>query len=133
MALRTEVFVREQGVSLAIERDEWDDVCLHAVLFDGANVPVATGRLLPAENNVSRIGRMAVKRQLRGSGLGARVLQALLDEARARDDLEVVLHAQTSAQNFYGKFGFAVEGDEFEEAGIAHITMRKHFAQAQGT
>jgi predicted GNAT family N-acyltransferase len=81
--------------------------------------------LLPAEGGVSRIGRMAVKRVLRGSGLGEIVLQALLDKASNRGDFEVVLHAQTSAQDFYAKFGFAPDGAVYLEAGIEHITMRK--------
>jgi predicted GNAT family N-acyltransferase len=68
---------------------------------------------------------MAVKRVLRGSGHGETVLQALLDVAYSRGDQEVVLHAQTSAQDFYAKFGFQADGEIYEEAGIAHVTMRK--------
>ena len=130
MALRTEVFVEEQGVPLELEHDAWDAKCEHAVVFNRLNQPMATGRLLPAENGVSRIGRMAVKRVLRGSGLGEIVLQALLDKACSRGDLEVVLHAQTSAQDFYTKFGFKPDGAVYEEAGIAHVTMRKRLASA---
>lgn len=125
MSLRTEVFVEEQGVPLALEQDEWDAKCEHAVVFNRLDQPMATGRLLPAEGGISRIGRMAVKRVLRGSGLGDAVLQALLDKACSRGDLEVVLHAQTSAQDFYAKFGFKADGEIYEEAGIAHVTMRK--------
>jgi YbgC/YbaW family acyl-CoA thioester hydrolase len=125
MLLRTEVFVEEQGVPLVLEHDEWDAKCEHAVVFNRLDQPMATGRLLPAEAGVSRIGRMAVKRVLRGSGLGEIVLQALLDMASSRGDLEVVLHAQTSAQDFYAKFGFKPDGEIYVEAGIEHITMRK--------
>ena len=126
MALRTEVFVEEQGVPLELEQDEWDAKSEHAIVFNRLGQPIATGRLLPAEQGVSRIGRMAVKRVLRGSGLGEIVLQALLDKACRRGDLEVVLHAQTSAQDFYAKFGFKPEGAKYAEAGIEHITMRKN-------
>lgn len=125
MALRTQVFVEEQGVPEALEHDQWDEKSEHAVVFNRLNQPMATGRLLPAEGGISRIGRMAVKRVLRGSGLGEIVLKALLDKASSRGDLEVVLHAQTSAQDFYAKFGFKPDGAIYEEAGIAHITMRK--------
>lgn len=129
MALRTEVFVEEQGVPLALEHDEWDAKSEHAVVFNRLDQPIATGRLQPAEARVSRIGRMAVKRVLRGGGFGGIVLQALLDKASSRNDLEVVLHAQTSAQDFYAKFGFKPDGAMFEEAGIEHITMRKQLVQ----
>ena len=66
---------------------------------------------------------MAVNQVLRGSGLGRRVLQALLDAARARGDAEAMLHAQCSAQAFYAGMGFEPRGDIFDEAGIAHIEM----------
>lgn len=125
LALRHQVFVEEQGVPKEIEHDEFDLVAEHVVIFNQMNLPVATGRLLPAQGGISRIGRMAVNRVLRGSGLGEMVLQALLDKASSRGDLEVVLHAQTSAQDFYAKCGFKPDGAMFEEAGIEHITMRK--------
>ena len=128
MLLRTEVFVEEQGVPMALEHDEWDDKCEYAVVFNRLDQPMATGRLLPAKGGTSRIGRMAVKRVLRGSRLGEIVLQALLDKASSRGDLEVVLHAQISAQEFYAKFGFKADGEIYEEAGIAHVTMRKVLA-----
>jgi len=62
---------------------------------------------------------------MRSSGVGRQVLDALIDAARSRGVREVVLHAQTSAQNFYLRAGFAPHGAVFEEAGIAHIEMRR--------
>jgi len=59
-SLRTEVFVEEQGVSLALEWDEYDARSVHAVLRNRMGLPVATGRLLPAVDGISKIGRMAV-------------------------------------------------------------------------
>ncbi len=41
---------------------------------------------------------------------------------------DITLHAQLTAKEFYGKLGYCEEGDIFEEAGIAHISMRKVFA-----
>ncbi|MFP5407346.1 MAG: GNAT family N-acetyltransferase, partial [Gammaproteobacteria bacterium] len=44
--IRTEVFVREQGVPAELELDSNDRLCSHCVAYvDGE--PVATGRLLP--------------------------------------------------------------------------------------
>ena len=74
-ALRTEVFVQEQGVSQALEWDDKDALSLHAVLRNRMGLAVATGRLMPAVEGVSKIGRMAVKKQLRGLKLGDHVLQ----------------------------------------------------------
>lgn len=125
LPLRVQVFVNEQGVPEALEHDGLDAAAHHAVILNQMDMPVATGRLLPAEAGVSRIGRMAVSRVLRGSQLGETILQTLLDKASSRGDTEVVLHAQTSAQNFYAQLGFDPDGAAYDEAGIAHITMRK--------
>ena len=121
--LRTEVFVEEQGVSQELEWDEFDARSLHAVLRNRMGLAVATGRLLPAEDGVSNIGRMAVKRNMRGLKLGEHVLKGLLDAARQRGDREVVIHAQCSAEHFYKRQGFTRRGEVFQEAGMDHVQM----------
>ena len=121
--LRTEVFVDEQKVPAEMEWDEADHTALHCVAVNRIGMALATGRLLVHAPGVARIGRMAVKKPMRGSDLGARVLHALMDAARARGDRQVVLHAQCSAEGFYKRAGFAPHGAVFEEAGIAHIEM----------
>jgi YbgC/YbaW family acyl-CoA thioester hydrolase len=121
--LRTEVFVHEQNVPAEMEWDHQDATALHAVALNHMGMPLATGRLLQHAPGVARIGRMAVKRQMRGSDLGRRVLHALMDAAKNRGDTQVILHAQCSAEGFYKRSGFAPHGAVFEEAGIAHIEM----------
>ena len=121
--LRSEVFIEEQGVSQELEWDEFDGRSLHAVLRNRMGLAVATGRLLPALDGVSKIGRMAVKRQLRGLKLGDHVLTGLLEAAAKRGDHEVVLHAQCSAENFYKRRGFTRRGDVFQEADMDHVEM----------
>ncbi|NEX59710.1 GNAT family N-acetyltransferase [Noviherbaspirillum galbum] len=120
-AVRYDVFVVEQHVPLEMEWDEMDALSLHVVAYDDAGKAIGTGRLLPD----GHIGRMAVRPEARNSGLGGRMLQALMDKARERGDQTVVLHAQTQAERFYQRHGFAREGEEFMEAGIAHVTMRR--------
>ncbi len=123
--LRTEVFVTEQGVPLDMEWDEADNTSLHAVACNGLGQVLATGRLLLPVEGSAKIGRMAVSRVLRGSGLGREVLHALMGAARARGDTEVRLHAQRSAEDFYSRLGFEPLGEPFDEAGISHIEMVK--------
>jgi YbgC/YbaW family acyl-CoA thioester hydrolase len=121
--LRKEVFVQEQGIDPALEWDEEDAHCVHAVLCNHLGVAVATGRLLPSHQGVAQIGRMAVLRRLRETGLGRQVLLALVAQARQRGDTQVLLHAQRNAQGFYHRLGFVTQGEPFEEAGIGHIAM----------
>ncbi len=121
--LRTEVFVQEQGIPAELEWDEADAAALHAVAYNAIGQPIATGRLLTQQAGTGKVGRMAVKRVLRGSHVGQQLLLALLDCARARGDDEIVLNAQTSAQGFYRSIGFIARGELFDEAGIPHIEM----------
>lgn len=123
MKVRVEVFVQEQRIPLAMEQDPADEVSLHAVAYNRLGMPVATGRLLPAEAGTGRIGRMAVKRVLREAGIGSQVLQALIAAAGRRGDSAVSLHAQRSAEGFYASSGFTPQGDGFEEVGLPHIEM----------
>ena len=123
-AIRFEVFVDEQKVPAEIELDDMDAVCLHAVAYDGAGNAIGTGRLLPD----GHIGRMAVRQPGRGTGVGGAILTLLLEKARERGDAAVVLNAQTVAAPFYARHGFVQQGEQFEEAGIAHVEMRLQFA-----
>lgn len=123
MEIRIEVFVDEQLIPLELENDADDEAAFHAVAYNVIGQVVATGRLLKGERGQGRIGRMAVKRVLRGSGQGAAVLAALQAEARRRGDRELALHAQTSARGFYERLGFKARGDIFDEVGLSHIEM----------
>lgn len=119
-ALRHEVFVVEQLVPVELERDELDAVSDHAVHVVGDRV-VGTGRLLPD----GTIGRMAVDALHRGSGIGASVLARLEQRAAERGLPHVELHAQTHALGFYERAGWTAFGEPYDEAGIAHVSMRK--------
>jgi YbgC/YbaW family acyl-CoA thioester hydrolase len=121
--VRTEVFLDEQRIPLEMEWDEADATAIHALARNRLGLPVATGRLLQHAPGVSRIGRMAVNRVLRGSNVGRDVLRALMLAATQRGDHEVLLHAQRTAEGFYARLGFLPRGEPFEEAGIVHIEM----------
>ena len=118
VALRTRVFVDEQGIPEKDEFDAEDADCLH-VLVRLNRDPVGTGRLNPA----GKIGRIAVVAGRRGQGIGSQILRELLDTARRVGIREPFLHAQLQAVPFYEKFGFSREGEEFDEAGIPHVRM----------
>ena len=120
-AIRFEVFVEEQQVPIAEELDAMDAECLHALAFSHQGVAIATGRLLPD----GHIGRMAVKLSERKKGVGAAVLQALVEAAQERGFKEVVLGAQLHAKDFYLKQGFVEFGEVFLDANIEHVMMRK--------
>jgi YbgC/YbaW family acyl-CoA thioester hydrolase len=123
--VRRAVFIDEQRIPEALEWDEHDEAALHAVVRNRLGQVIATGRLVAEGAGVGRIGRLAVHRALRGEGHGAAVLHALEEAARARGDRALTMHAQCSAQAFYARLGYEPDGERFEEAGIAHIEMRR--------
>jgi len=128
--IRTEVFVGEQRIPAELEWDDVDATALHAVAYNRLGQAVGTGRLMQQAPGVARIGRMAVHRAIRGSGVGQGLLETLLEAAARRGDREAMLHAQRSAEAFYAGLGFAPRGEPFDEAGIAHIEMSRGLASA---
>lgn len=122
--VRTAVFVKEQGIAPEDEWDADDATALHAVLFDVDGQALGNARLLQPSTHEAKVGRMAVLKEARGRGYGARLLQTLLLEARRRGHREVHLSAQRTAEQFYRAHGFAAVGEPFDEVGIAHVKMR---------
>lgn len=123
--VRTEVFVHEQKIPMELEWDEADQTALHAVAYNALGQAIGTARLLEHTPKTAKVGRMAVKRVLRGSSIGSDLLRVLTDLARQRGYHEIVLHAQRSAQGFYARAGFMVRGEPFNEVDIPHIEMSK--------
>ncbi|MFK0115938.1 GNAT family N-acetyltransferase [Streptomyces sp. NPDC090994] len=133
-AVRKEVFVAEQGVDEEIEYDAYDAVATHVLAVREDGVPLGTGRLLTGDAaagktggapGVGSLGRLAVTRAARGLGVGAALVRAIEDAARARGLTAVDLHAQTHALGFYERLGYTAYGPEFPDAGIPHRAMRR--------
>ena len=133
-AVRKEVFVGEQGVPEDIEYDAYDAVAVHVLAVREDGVPLGTGRLLHGEAaagktggdvTVGSLGRLAVTQAARGLGVGAALVRAVEDAARARGLVAVDLHAQTHALGFYERLGYVAYGPEFPDAGIPHRAMRR--------
>jgi predicted GNAT family N-acyltransferase len=123
-AIRRAVFIEEQHVPEDIELDAADADAFHALAMSGG-VAVGCGRMVAYPDSQVKIGRMAVAREHRKSGVGREILHFLMNEARARGIRSAVLDAQLTAEGFYLKNGFAPVGEVFEEAGILHRKMTR--------
>lgn len=123
MAIRMEVFVREQGVPLDDEMDEHDQSATHYLAQrDGA--PVATARTRVLADGTAKIERVAVRANARGSGVGRQLMEHCIARLRNHPQTQrIAITAQTQALPFYEKLGFVAEGAEFMEAGIPHYAM----------
>ncbi|MET0741663.1 MAG: GNAT family N-acetyltransferase [Candidatus Nanopelagicales bacterium] len=134
--IRHQVFVVEQGVPLELELDERDDddATDHVIAVDDGEV-VAAGRLVEEAAGfegidveagpVGHLGRLAVSDRHRGLGLGVALVGAIEQRAQQRGLPVIYLSSQTHAVAFYERLGYAVYGEEFDDAGIPHRHMRK--------
>jgi predicted GNAT family N-acyltransferase len=120
--IRSEVFIKEQGVPAELELDEFDPSAKHALAYQGEKC-IGTGRLVHLGNGQAQIGRMAILAPFRGKGAGKLILSELMDLAKLEGASSLILHAQVAAMPFYEKLGFQAEGSSYEEAGIAHRNM----------
>ena len=155
--VRLEVFVGEQAVPFVQEIDARDFLAttIHVLAAGADGAALGAGRLLrdPARPDRVHLGRLAVRRIARGTGLGARLVAALEDAAlRGADSaapapgdgaavpgdgagpapapggagLTVVLSAQERAMGFYERCGYrAAGGGRYLDAGIWHRDMAR--------
>ena len=155
--VRLEVFVGEQAVPFVQEIDARDFLAttIHVLAAGADGAALGAGRLLrdPARPDRVHLGRLAVRRIARGTGLGARLVAALEDvalkgaasAALAPGDgaavpgdgagsvpapggagITVVLSAQERAMGFYERCGYrAAGGGRYLDAGIWHRDMAR--------
>jgi predicted GNAT family N-acyltransferase len=130
-AVRRAVFIEEQGVSEEEEWDEWDATAVHLLATAPDHAPLGTARLLHGPAVLAKsgppgggmLGRLAVLKESRGTGLGRDLVLAVEAEARRRSLSAIELHAQTHAVSFYERLGYQPFGPLFDDAGIPHRAM----------
>lgn len=121
MALRTDVFVYEQGITCEPELDGRDLEPTTELFWteDGDEI-VATLRVL-VDGDITHIGRVATAQHARGRGLAGELIEAAL----ARHPGVIDISAQARLESWYGRFGFVRTGPNYPEAGIDHLPMRR--------
>ena len=120
-ALRTEVFIQEQGINEADEWDTLDNDAIHIVAECEEKI-IACLRLLKH----GKITRMAVKKSFRNRGVGRALIEATEREALALGLIQLKADAQIEALKFYQKLGFEIVSDVFIDAGIPHQSILKN-------
>jgi len=123
LKLRVEVFVVEQACPYP-ELDGHDlGPQVRHFWLDGGGEVISTLRLIeenPQGRRLFRIGRVCTKSSERGHGHSTRLIQAALAEV---GEHPCRISAQTYLTDMYARHGFAVDGEEFREDGIAHVPM----------
>lgn len=121
-ALREEVFMDEQRFPYDI--DACDDISYHVTLWCG-KFCAAAGRIYPEHGGGFHAGRIAVKKDYRGLGLGRALVEELCKKAQELGGSRMVVGAQLHAKGFYEVCGFSTYGQIYLEDGVEHIMMEK--------
>jgi ElaA protein len=124
LKLRSEVFVVEQECPYLDPDGRDDEPGTRHVWFAQGKKVRAYLRILD-DHGVERIGRVVTAPDARGTGLAGRLVAEAITVIGSRSS---VLDAQAHLIDFYGKFGYVVNGPEFMEDGIPHIPMIREAA-----
>lgn len=125
LRLRSDVFVVEQDCAYPeLDGRDTERATRHLWLSPAGEPgnPRSYLRVLGEPDGSARIGRVCTAADARGLGLSRRLMAAALDRV---GDRSCVLDAQSYLLGFYAAFGFAVDGAQYVEDGIAHTPMRR--------
>jgi ElaA protein len=127
VTLRADIFVVEQEcIYRDLDGRDAEPQTEHLWTADDQG-PTSYLRVLAEPGGVARIGRVCTRADARGQGLSGRLMAAALSGADSRTVVldAVVLDAQAHLTDWYGRFGFVVDGPAYVEDGIPHVPMRR--------
>ncbi|WP_293780901.1 GNAT family N-acetyltransferase [uncultured Aeromicrobium sp.] len=84
--------------------------------------PTSYLRTYVGTDGVRRVGRVATRHECRRRGLSGALLRAVHERW---GDQEIRLAAQAYLEQWYASFGYERCGEDFTEAGILHVPMRR--------
>lgn len=128
LRFRSEIFIVEQEC-VYNDCDTKDYHSYHCVMRDGERI---VGCLRIVQPGISykelSFGRVAVRKELRGTGLARRLIEIAVDfSIRELGEHDVRISAQQYAEGFYRKMGFETVSDPYLEDDIPHVEMLAHF------
>jgi ElaA protein len=134
MALRQRVFVLEQRCAY-VDADGLDPRAWHLLGLDGDRL-LAAARVFESRPGAvaeeASIGRVAVGREARGTGLGRALMAEAVRGCESRAPGRAIrIQAQAYLERFYGGFGFRRCSGPYLLDGIVHVDMIRPFGAAR--
>jgi predicted GNAT family N-acyltransferase len=124
--LRYKILLKPLGLKFLDSFREEEADFLHIGCVDSLTDKLVGGLILvPINAEEIRVMQVAVDTVRQGEGLGRRLIEYAISEARSIGYERLVMHAMLSVVGFYEKLGFKQEGDLFEEKGINFVRMVK--------
>ncbi len=111
------VFVEELGTPITWGAEDY--TASHGLALNEAGQPVGCVRLLPS----GRIDRLAVLANNRGKGVGLRLLQTIVEEAKNLGCIKTDLDVPVGGSSVYDRAGFMPVGQEFSAGDTLQQTM----------
>ena len=127
VSLRRTILRTPLGLDFTVEQLNEEAGDIHLAAFAGDEL-IGTVVLTPYRAGIFKLRQMAVADSHRGRSVGALLLEAAEDTARAEGATQILLASRVTARAFYAKYGYKAQGDVFTEVTIPHITMSKLIA-----
>ncbi|MCL4106145.1 UNVERIFIED_CONTAM: hypothetical protein GTU68_058451 [Idotea baltica] len=124
MRLRQEIFVVEQDC-VYNDLDGLDQAAIHILAWRGDELLAYLRCLEPGQSyDQSSLGRIVVSPTARGMNLGRKLVErGIKNNQTTWPDSGIRIAAQAYLEQFYLDLGFVVDGEPFDEDGIAHLHM----------
>lgn len=122
---RADIFVGEEKI-LYPDADGMDYKSVHIFRMDEKGSVTSYLRMFPKEDEPGTVHIGRVLTRVHGQGLGRQLLEAAFQAAgEVMQAEEIYVEAQKHAEGFYCAMGFQTTSDDFLEAGVVHVQMRK--------
>jgi predicted GNAT family N-acyltransferase len=127
VALRSAILRQPLNLSFSSEQLQSEAGCHHLGGFIQAEL-IACLVLQPLDGTTIRMRQVAVKEELRGQGIGRRLVHASEAFAWELGFQQLTLHARQSVVGFYERLGYSTIGACFVEVTLPHWAMHKTLA-----
>jgi ElaA protein len=127
LALRQSILIVEQA-SPYPDLDFVDQAADHLLATDDGTLIgyVRCHQPLPGTAHAS-FGRVVVAQSYRRTGLGKELVRRAIAHLAEGPCPDVRIAAQLYLEDFYAGFGFARDGELYDDAGVPHVDMRLRF------
>ncbi len=125
LRLRQDIFVLEQACAYP-ELDGYDLEAAHLIVRDGKGRIRGYLRVLPpgVRYEAPSIGRLVVRKDARGKGLGRKMMLEAISRCRRRWPKQTIrIQAQQYLEGFYASLGFETISEPYDEDRIMHVDM----------
>ena len=124
--LRYTILRKPWNKPLGSEKDEQENECIHIIASNENKEILGVCRLQFNSKEEAQIRFMAVLEEFRGNNVGRKLLDYAEKKSKSKGAKKVILHARSTAVNFYKKCNYSeVEKSYLMWGEIQHYLMQK--------